>query len=98
MEHKFNVDGFMLYLTQQFPPMDYHFTYDMTENLVRYGMDHFGHTCDGVVRFLSTIMPEMEFGEIAMFEDDENLTDFGRSEKYEAIEKNGHPTAVYYHG
>ncbi len=74
-------------MKETFGPMDDHFTYDMVENLTRYAVEHKGHTKDAVCYFLSDIIGEVEFGEVAMFEDDENLTSIGRAEKRKAMEK-----------
>ena len=83
----FNMEKFMAYMKETFGPMDDHFTYDMVENLVRYAMEHKGHTKDAVCYFLSDIIEAVEFGEVAMFEDDVNLTSVGRAEKREALKK-----------
>lgn len=83
----FDSDGFMAYLREQFEPMDNHFTHDMVENLVDYGNKHHSHTKDALAYFLSDIIPEVEFGEVAMFMDDDYLTYNGRMEKRKAILK-----------
>ena len=83
----FNTDGFMAYLKEQFGPMDDHFTYDMVENLVNYGKDPHGHTKDALAYFLSDMIPEVEFCEVAMFMDDACLTHNGQMEKQKAILK-----------
>lgn len=83
----FNNDGFMAYLREQFSPMDNHFTHDMVENLVNYGKEHHGHTKDALAYFLSDMIPEVEFGEVAIFMDDAYLTHNGQMEKQEAILK-----------
>ena len=83
----FDTDGFMAYLKEQFGPMDDHFTYEMVENLVNYGKEHHGHTKDALAYFLSDMIPEVEFGEAAMFTDDDYLTHNGQMEKQKAILK-----------
>jgi len=83
----FNIEKFMAYMKETFGPMDNHFTYDTVENLVRYAMEHKSHTKDAVCFFLSDIIEELEFGEAAMFEDDVNLTNFGRAEKRDALKR-----------
>ncbi len=77
----FNKEKFMDYMKQEFSPMDNHFTYDMVENLVDYAIQHKSHTKDDLCFFLSDIIPEVEFGEVAIFEDDANLTNCGLEEK-----------------
>lgn len=81
-----NIEKFMDYIKKTFSPMDNHFTYDIVENLARYAMEHKSHTKDALCYFLSDIIGAVEFGEVAMFEDDANLTNFGLAEKRAALE------------
>lgn len=81
----FNKEKFMEHLKREFSPMDNHFTYDMVENLVDYAMQHESHSKDSLCYFLSDIIEQVEFGEVAAFEDDSNLTSFGLEEKRKAL-------------
>ena len=55
--------------------------------MVNYVKKHHGHTKDALAYFLSDMMPEVEFGEAAMFTDDDYLTHNGQMEKQKAILK-----------
>lgn len=83
----FDIEKFMTYMKDTFGPMDDHFTYDMVENLARYAMAHKAHTKDELCYFLSNIIEEVRFGEVAMFEDDADLTSIGRAEKQEVLKE-----------
>lgn len=85
MEHDFDSQGFMAYMKKHFSAMDEHFAYCMVERLVDYAMEHRGHTCDAIPYFLSDMIPELEFGEAAMFAPDSSLTRNGLAEKQAAL-------------
>ena len=51
---------------------------------MNYGKEHHGHTKDALAYFLSDMIPEVEFGEVAMFMDDDHLTRNGQMEKQKA--------------
>lgn len=82
MKSGFHKQEFMTYLKDQFPdPFSTHFTWDMVENLIDYAEENENHSKDQLCYFLSDILPEVEFGEVAAFMPDELLTANGQSEK-----------------
>lgn len=77
---KFDVNGFLSYMEQHFECTKSYFVREMLQNLIEYAVNHKGHTLDSVAFFLSDMIPEVEFGEIAMFLDDSLLTTYGKEE------------------
>jgi hypothetical protein len=59
-----NKEKLLHYLKSQFSPMDNHFTYDMVENLIDYGMRYHNVSQHQLAYFLSDIIPETEFDEL----------------------------------
>ena len=85
MKKGFNLDGFMRYLEQQFSGFENCFLRETVENIIEYGQKHEHVSKDQFAYFISDILPEVEFGEIAMFCDDDILTADGQQEKRDAI-------------
>jgi len=83
MEQKvFDSAEFMTYLDEKFTGFDSPFLRGLVENIVEYGIEHKSHTKDSLVYLLAGLIPEVEFGEVAMFADDSILTEYGMSTKY----------------
>lgn len=60
---------------------------ELVDNLVDFAMEHMSKTRDDVAHFLSGIIPELTFGEVAMFMDESELTEHGRRERTEAMKR-----------
>lgn len=89
MLDSFDKDRFMEYLESEFSGFDNSFLRSTVRNLIDFGMEHHNHSLDQLGYFLSDILPELEFGEIAMFIDDSYLTRDGQAEKRKAVSKLG---------
>lgn len=83
----FDKEGFLAYLKKNFTPMDNHFTYDTISSLVSHAILGHTHPKDEICYFLSDIIAEITFAEVAMFAGDELLTETGLAKKREAIQK-----------
>lgn len=67
-EEPFDKEGFLSHLHEQFPElMGSHFCHDMVENLVNHAVAQKMGTKDAICYFLSDMLPEVEFGEVAHF-------------------------------
>ena len=87
-QNVFFLEGFLLYLTHYFPtPMENGWTREMVENVIRYAMKLHAHTKDSLCYFLSDIIPEISFGEVAAFMPDSGLTSYGLEQKEQAKKK-----------
>lgn len=87
----FDKDNFMEYMEQTFDGFDNSFLRETVENIINYAhkYEHVGK--DQFVEFLDAMLPEVTFGEIAMFCEDAILTDYGKEQKRMELVKNGLP-------
>ena len=91
----FDKDNFMEYMSETFcgPFGGYEGAYlrELVENIINYAhkWEHVGK--DQFVEFLDAMLPEVTFGEIAMFCEDAILTDNGKEQKRKALVENGFP-------
>lgn len=83
----FNKDGFLSYLDETFSGFDNIFLREMVSNVIDYALEHCHHSLDQACYFLSDMLPEVEFAEVAIFMDDSMLTYHGREVKREALEE-----------
>lgn len=75
MSNGFNKDGFMRWLKEEFPgAIDTHWNYELVENILEYALRH-EVSKDQFAYFVSDILPEVEFLEVARFCDSKYLTD-----------------------
>lgn len=77
---KFDFEGFWDYMLSNVKCTESYFVREIFLNLVEYALENKAHTLDSAIFFLSDIIPDVEFGEIAMFADDSILTSFGKDE------------------
>lgn len=87
----FDKDNFMEYMEQTFNGFENSFLRETVENIIDYAhkYEHVGK--DQFVEFLDAMLPEVTFGEIAMFCEDAILTDYGKEQKRGELVKNGLP-------
>ena len=86
MEKGFNAEKFMAYLEQEFNGMENCMFRKIVENLIEYGHKHEQVSKDQFVYWLSNMIPEISFGEVAVFMDDDCLTENGKAQKAAALE------------
>jgi len=86
MENGFDRDGFMDYLEHTFNGFEYPIARGLVDNLIDYGLEHERISKDQMCYWLCNMIPEVEFGEVAMFIDDRSLTSCGLEEKRKALE------------
>ena len=79
----FDRGNFMSYLGSEFA-LD-GFSIRLVENIIEYGLEHETNSDDQFASFLEEVLPEVEFGEIAAFCDDDILSDDGRKKKVDWI-------------
>ena len=92
MKKGFNDEGFMAYVEYQFPGVFSRsggsFTRELLENLIEYAHKHEQVGKDQFCDFLSSLLPEMEMGEVAAFMEDDCLTaSYGIAEKRRVMEE-----------
>lgn len=92
MKKGFNDEGFMAYVEYQFPGVFSRsggsFTRELLENLIEYAHKHEQVGKDQFCDFLSSLLPEMEMGEVAAFMEDDCLTaSYGIVEKRRVMEE-----------
>lgn len=85
MEKGFNRSGFMAYMEQEFH-MENCMLRGIVENLIEYGHKHEQVSKDQFVQWLADMIPEISFGEIAAFMEDDCLTEHGKAEKQQALQ------------
>lgn len=85
----FNKENFMEYLKNNFNGFENSFLRDTVENIVSYAFKCCGHTLDAPAYFISDMLPEIEFSEVAMFCDDTILTRNGQRAKAEMLNRTG---------
>lgn len=77
MKNGFNKEGFMNWLKEEFPGViDAHWNYDLVENIIDYVIDNKNTSDDELAIFLSSMLPEIEYTEIAKFCDEDMLSSF----------------------
>ena len=86
-EDGFDRNKFMMYLEKSFNGFESPFLRGTVNNLVDYGLKHERISKDQFCYWLSDILPEVEFGEIAAFMDDGSLTKNGQEEKRKYLQK-----------
>lgn len=85
MEKGFNAEKFMAYLEQEFNGMENCMLRQIVENLINYGHKHEQVSKDQFVQWLADMIPEVSFGEVAAFMEDDCLTENGKREKQTAL-------------
>lgn len=81
-EKGFDRAGFMKYLEDTFNGFDNSFLRQTVENIIDYAQKWEHVSRDQFAYFLSDMIPEIEFSEVARFCDDDILTDWGREQKF----------------
>lgn len=77
MKNGFNKEGFMKWLKEEFlGVIDTHWSYDLVENIIDYAMENKNTGDDELATFLSSMLPEIEYIEIAKFCDEDMLSNF----------------------
>lgn len=84
-ENGFDEVGFLGYLAESFYAFGNTFLRKLIENLIEYGLIHERVSKDQFCYWLSDLLPEVSFGEVAAFMTDESLTTNGMVEKQKAI-------------
>lgn len=80
----FDKDGFMSWLEETFGGFDNCFLRELVENIIEYAHKWEHVSKDQFCEFIYDMLPEVEFGEVAMFCEDEILTAYGQQMKREA--------------
>lgn len=84
MENKiegFDSQGFMNYLKQNFSGFENNYLCSLAENILECSANYMGGT-DELIKYFKAIFPEIEIGELAIFIDDDYLTDEGKKQKH----------------
>lgn len=89
----FNKKAFMAYMEENFNGFENPFMRRLIDNVVEYGEKEKTHSKDQLVYFLSDIIPEVEFGEIAQFADNSYLTKTGLMQKQDWLQE--HSSSEY---
>lgn len=77
MKNGFNKEGFMNWLKEEFPGViDTHWNYDLVENIIDYALENKNTSKDQLAFFISDMLPEVEYTEVAKFCDKDILSDF----------------------
>lgn len=75
MRKGFNFDGFMTWLNEKFSGcLDNQWNYKLVENIIEYGFKHEMIAKDQLCYWISDMLPEVEFLEVAGFMEDDHLT------------------------
>ena len=75
MDRGFNKDAFMDWLKAEFPGcVVNNWNYDFVEKIIDYALDHESISKDQFCYFVSDMLPEVEFLEVARFCEDGKLT------------------------
>ena len=77
----FNKTEFMSYLEKNFSGFENSFLRETVENLVDYGLEHQNVSLDQFCYWLSDLLPEVVFNEVAAFMDDDRLTTASKAVK-----------------
>lgn len=83
----FDAEKFMSYLEQEFHRFESSMLRKIVENLIDYGHKHEQISKDQFVQWLADMIPEVTFGEVAAFMEDDCLTEGGKTEKVEALKR-----------
>lgn len=83
----FDDAAFVSYLEKQFNGFDNCFMRELVGNIIDYAHKHEHVSKDQFIYFISNIIPEVAFGEVAQFADDDIITANGISEKQKYITK-----------
>lgn len=86
MTYYFDKAGFMAFLQERFNGFDNCFLRDVIENIIDYAIKYKHVTCDALIYFLLDIIPDVSFGEIAVFCNDDILTAYGKTEKKKQLQ------------
>ncbi|MDD5022249.1 MAG: hypothetical protein PHR82_09015 [Endomicrobiaceae bacterium] len=81
MKNGFDVTGFMKWLEDNFNGFENSFLRGVVENLIEYGFKHERTSKDQFCYWLSDMLPEVEFWDVAAFIADESLTGWGLEQK-----------------
>ena len=84
MNKGFNQQEFMEYLEKALNGFDKPYFRNLVENLIDYGLKHEHVSKDQFCYWLSDLLPEIQFGEVAAFMSDNCLTENGIQEKKDA--------------
>ena len=92
MEKFFNSDRFVSYLSKKnfvnnFNRVEESYLHDLIENIVNYAYENENTSKDQFCYFLSDLLPDVEFGDVAMFTNNKYLTGYGKNLKEIAIDK-----------
>lgn len=87
MEKGFYRAGFMAYLEKTFNGFDNSFLRDTVTNIIDYAQKWEHVSKDQFCSFLSDMLPELDFSEVAAFCEDDILTDWGREQKQKGLSK-----------
>ena len=83
----FYKEDFMKYLSDKVSGLEHVFTWETVEKIIDYATEHEHVSKDQFAYFISDMLPEVEFGEVAMFCEDGMLTENGKAEKKRAADK-----------
>lgn len=78
----FNKEKFLEYMRKNFNGFGNSFLRELVENIIDYALKNKQCSKDQFVYFITDLLPEVEFGEVAMFMCDNYLTDNGQQMKY----------------
>lgn len=85
-ENSFDRAGFMAYLETNFNGFDNSFLRGLVNNVIDYAHKNEHVSKDQFCHFVSDMLPEVEFGEVAMFTDAACLSWWGQAEAAKAKE------------
>lgn len=88
MKKGFDEEKFIDYIQGEFEGIN-HFTREMIYNILEYAHEHEQVSKDQFCYFVSDMIPEVEFGEVAMFIEDECLTENGIEAKRRYLKLKG---------
>jgi len=83
----FNKQGFMEYLQSEYNGLENFMFRATVENIITYGLLHQHNSKDMFCYFVSDLIEEVEFREVAAFMNDEYLTHFGKLSKYNFLDE-----------
>ena len=84
----FDETGFMAWLEDNFTGFENSYLRSLVENVIDYAHAHEHVGKDQLAYFVSDMLPEVTFGEVAMFCEDDILTASGQRMKREALSEN----------
>ena len=75
MRKGFNFEGFMTWLREEFPScLNNSWNCELVKNIIKYGFKHEMIAKDQLCYWISDILPDVEFLEVARFMEDAHLT------------------------